>query len=66
MVHVTEGDPAVIVGTAAVRDGATKCQVRFCTEVALTVGAHRFVVASGLAVAAKGDFVTEPCIVRRG
>ena len=66
MVRVTEGDPAVIVGAAAVRDGTAECQVHFRTEVALAVGARRFVVASDLAVAAKGDLVAEPCIVRRG
>jgi len=66
MIHVTEGDPAVIVGAAVVREGAAECQVRFHTEVALAIGACRFVVASDLAVAAKGGFVAEPCIVRRG
>src|SRR6266850_4934995 len=66
MVRVTEGNPAVVIGAAAVRDGAAECQVHFRTEVALAVGARRFVVASDLAVAAKGDLVAEPCIVRRG
>src|SRR6267142_7117758 len=60
MVHMTKGDPAVVVGAAAVRDGAAKCQVCFCTEVALAVGARRFVVASDLAVATEGGFVAEP------
>src|SRR6267142_7295275 len=66
MVRVTEGNPAVVVGAAAVRDGAAECRVCFRTEVALAVGAHRFVVASDLAVVAKGGFVVEPCIIRRG
>ena len=63
---MTEGDPATVVGAAAVRDGATKCQVRFSTEVAFAVGARRFVMASDLAVVAKRGFIADPCIVRRG
>ena len=66
MVRVTEGDPTVIVGAAAVRDGAAECQVRFRTEVALAVGACRFIMASDLAVVAKGSFVADSCIVRWG
>ena len=66
MVRVTEGNPAVIVSAAAVRDGAAECRVRFHTEVALAVGARRFIVASDLAVVAEGVFVADPCIVRRG
>src|SRR6267142_4766961 len=66
MVCVTEGNPATVVGAAAVRDGTAECQVRFCTEVAFTVWARRFVVAPDLAVTAKGGFIAGPCIVRRG
>src|SRR6267142_1239344 len=66
MVRVTEGDPAAVVGAAAVRDGATECRVRFRTKVAFAVGARRFVMALGLAVVAKGGFIVDPCIVRWG
>ena len=66
MVRVTEGDPASVIGTAAVRDGTAEHQVRFRTEVALAVGAHRFVVPMDLTVATEGDLVVDPRIVRRG
>jgi len=66
MVHMTKGDPAVVIGAAAVRDGAAKCQVCFCAEVAFDVGTHRFIVPPDLAIAAEGDLVVEPCIVRWG
>jgi len=64
MVCVTKGDPAAVVGAAAVRDGTTKCQVHFHTEVAFVVGAHRFIVPPDLAVATERNLVADPCIVR--
>jgi len=66
MVRVTEGNPAVVVSAAAVRDGASECRVHFHTEIALAVRAHHFVMASDLAVVAKRGFVADPYIVRQG
>jgi len=66
MVCVTKGDPTMVIGAAAVRDGTAKCQVHFRTEVALAIGTRRFVVAPDLAVPTEGDFVADACIVRRG
>jgi len=66
MVCVTKGDPAAVVGAAAVRDGTAEHRVRFHTEVALAVGACHFVVAPDLAVMAEGNFVVDACIIRRG
>ena len=37
MVHVTERDPATVVGAAAVRDGTAECRMCFRTEVAFAV-----------------------------
>src|SRR6267142_4419501 len=65
MVGVTEGDPAAVVGAATVRDGTAEHRVRFHTEVALAVGARRFVVPPDLTVVTERDFVADPCIVRR-
>ena len=66
VVGVAEGNPASVIGAAAVRDGTAKCRVCFCAEVALVVGAHHFIVPPDLAVATEGDFVADPCIIRQG
>jgi len=63
---VTEGDPAVVICTAAVRGGTFEGQVRFCAKVALAVGTCRFIVPLDLAIVAEGDFVVCPSIIRQG
>jgi len=66
MVCVTKGDPTVVIGAAAVRDRTVEGQVHFHAKVAFMVRACRFIVAPDLAVAAEGDFLMSPCIIRRG
>jgi len=66
MVRVAEGDPTMVVSTAAMGGGAAKGRMCFHAEVAFDVRACCFVVPSDLAVVTEGGFVASPCIIRWG
>jgi len=63
---MAEGDPAMVISTAAMGGRAGESQMRFHTEVALSDQTGCFIVSSDLTDSTEGDLVTDPIIVRQG